>query len=94
MILLDSVSNCVIDVIKLAASASPPQKSSQAEKLNFQAIIKSAASAASAKTNSWGTKLQGSTRLADDRGRDALLELGLLDLVFRGAALATDLIMA
>ena len=66
-------------------------------KLNFQAVIKSAASAASRKPKS----REGSSRGAPDGGsaggrrpRGAPLELPLLDLGFLEAALAADLITA
>ena len=61
------------------------------EKLNFQAVIRSAASAAS-------LDLQGSPRTtarhADGRARGAPVGLGSLDLVFGEAGLAADLITA
>ena len=78
------------------------------EKLNFQDAIKSAASAASPKTKSRGPSSRGAPgrwgtagrRERPDNGSDgttergAPLELGPLDLVFGGAALAADLITA
>ena len=63
----------------------------------FQAVIKSAASAASPKTNSRDQAPGGrrtAAQLADDGGRGAPLDLGPLDLVFGEAALAPDLITA
>ena len=67
------------------------------EKLNFQAVIKAAASAASRKPKS----REGSSRGVQDGGsaggrqpRGTLLELPDLDLGFLEAALAADLITA
>ena len=62
--------------------AQPPQKGLQAKKLNFQAVLKLAASAASAKTID--------RRLADYGGRGAPLELAPLGLIFGEAALAAN----
>ena len=76
-------------MIKLAASAASPE--------GFHAAIRSTASAASPKTKSrdrFPGKRRLVARLADNGGRGAPLELGPLDLVFREAALAADLITA
>ena len=83
-------------MIKLAASAASPE-GLQAGELDFQAVIKSAASAASPKTESRGPSSRGAPdggSAGGRRPRGAPLELGPLDLVFGEAALAADLITA
>ena len=70
------------------------------EKLNFQAVIKSAASAVSRKTKIQVTKNQGIALSPAIRmpsccpGGERLLDRGPLDFVFLEAALAAELITA
>ena len=64
----------------------------------MEAVIKSAASAASRKTKSRGPRSRGAPRQRLGKrkaaGRGAALNLGPLDVAFLEAALAGDLIMA
>ena len=83
--------------IQKNAGFSPEGWLPKSKKLNFQAVIKSAASAASRKAKS----LEGSSRGAQDGGsaggrrpRGTPLELPSLDLGFLEAALAANLITA
>ena len=76
---------------KSAASAGSP------DSVNFQAVIKSAASATSRKPKSRGPSSRGALDSGSAGGRwppGAPLELGPLDLVFLEAAQAADLVIA